>query len=926
MLRCAQHDTQVSSRASLYLPLLTALSVTGMGLPWMAVVAITGLGSTMKAMRVGNFRWAIGVLSTVIGAMMLVVPHQFASPVYSALQASLPTWGLTFLATGLSLIAIAVIRAPGWVDILAHVLASVSLLTLAYSFVAAGTWISATKWAVLGLASLAAAFPQQPGEVKEEGSRADLLVLSLGAGAALTGLTILALPGQFAGPIYDSFRSSLPWFGWGFLGAGLTLSFTQLRTESPALARSAAQVLVGALFVAYLVEVSWPLRAWTGIGLYGGMGLILLALPWVRSRIRLDGSSLDVRLALALSSALVISNVLLIALVDELLLSRFGSGSAAAIAEVRELSFLILVLSGLTAAGVGIAAARWLAAPLRALSRASERLAAGDRSAPLPASGLKDVSGLALAFGEMREKLAERTAERERLLAEVKLSEERFRFVATNIPDTLFFQDEELRYVWIFNPSDPFGKSQVVGKTDADLLPPDEAERLTEIKRKVLETGTGTRGEIQLSPGGTKRWYEAVYEPSRDLEGRIVGIVSYSRDIAKRKRAEEALRESEERLRTLADAIPQLVWMARPDGSLYWYNQRWYEYTGTTPEQMEGWGWQSVHDPEMLPEVLERWRGSIATGEPFDMEFPLRQADGRFRWFLTRIVPLKDSEGRVVHWFGTNTDITERREVEAQRERLLVLEQEARRQAEAAVKVRDEFISVAAHELKTPVTSLSGFAQLITRQIDRSRSIDPERLAKALRQVVLQSGKLTQLTEQLLDLSRLESGRLVLTRQEVDLGQLVQGAVEAVQHAHPERVLELLDGDPILASVDPLRIEQVITNLLDNAIKFSPNGSPVLVEVASDSDGWAEVAVRDYGIGIPRDEMEQIFEPFHSAHPERHLGGMGIGLHIARQMAEVHGGSIRAELPEGGGSCFVVRLPVGGLGAGEGKGNGEGNG
>ncbi len=120
----------------------------------------------------------------------------------------------------------------------------------------------------------------------------------------------------------------------------------------------------------------------------------------------------------------------------------------------------------------------------------------------------------------------------------------------------------------------------------------------------------------------------------------------------------EALRSAEERFRTLAENIPTLCWMADPDGDIFWYNPRWYEYTGATPNQLEGWGWESVHDPKVLPEVLKRWRHSLETGEPFEMTFPLQGADGVFRPFLTRIVPMRNEAGRIVRWFGTNTDVS----------------------------------------------------------------------------------------------------------------------------------------------------------------------------------------------------------------------------------------------------------------------------
>jgi PAS domain S-box-containing protein len=151
-----------------------------------------------------------------------------------------------------------------------------------------------------------------------------------------------------------------------------------------------------------------------------------------------------------------------------------------------------------------------------------------------------------------------------------------------------------------------------------------------------------------------------VAERLRRYQRRIAVI---QRQLALRE-TEAKLKESEAQFETLANAIPQLCWMANADGWIFWYNQRWYSYTGTTPKQMEGWGWQSVHDPDSLPHVLEQWKASIATGEPFDMVLPLLGSDERFRPFLTRVMPMKDAEGKLVGWFGTNTDISEQKEIE----------------------------------------------------------------------------------------------------------------------------------------------------------------------------------------------------------------------------------------------------------------------
>ncbi|HWQ90437.1 MAG TPA: PAS domain S-box protein, partial [Clostridia bacterium] len=183
------------------------------------------------------------------------------------------------------------------------------------------------------------------------------------------------------------------------------------------------------------------------------------------------------------------------------------------------------------------------------------------------------------------------------------------------------------------------------------------------VVERAFQTFQPEEGEWRVVwPDGSVHWLVGRFQAFKDGAGKPLRLAGVNVDITDRKQAREELRQSEERFRTMADAIPQLAWIARADGHIFWFNRRCYEYTGATPEQLEGWGWRSVADPQVMPKVLEQWRGSIASGQPFSMEFPLRGADGQFRPFLTRVMPLKDNEGRVVLWFGTNTDITELKE------------------------------------------------------------------------------------------------------------------------------------------------------------------------------------------------------------------------------------------------------------------------
>jgi signal transduction histidine kinase len=259
---------------------------------------------------------------------------------------------------------------------------------------------------------------------------------------------------------------------------------------------------------------------------------------------------------------------------------------------------------------------------------------------------------------------------------------------------------------------------------------------------------------------------------------------------------------------------------------------------------------------------------------------------------------------------GVLLDITDQKQAEEERI-ALIREQAARAQAEEALRLRDEFLSVAAHELKTPITSVLASAQLIARQVEKRASLDPARLMDRVRTIDRQAGKLGRLVAQLLDVGRLEAGKLSLEPAETDLVALVEGVAGTLQAQTTKHVLALRAPARIETLIDPLRIEQVVTNLLDNAIKFSPGGGTIQVEVSTPDADTVRLAVSDRGIGIPPDRRARIFERFYQAHGDDHRSGMGLGLYISRQIVELHGGHIEAEFPPEGGTRFVVTLPAG---------------
>jgi PAS domain S-box-containing protein len=382
--------------------------------------------------------------------------------------------------------------------------------------------------------------------------------------------------------------------------------------------------------------------------------------------------------------------------------------------------------------------------------------------------------------------------------------------------------------------------------------------------------------------------------------------VEFCVDIADRKRAEEAVRENERQFRLLADSISNLAWWANGDGYITWYNRRWYEYTGTTPEEMEGWGWQRVHDPQMLPAVLERWRSSIATGEPFEMEFPLRAADGNFRWFLTRIMPLKDSAGKVQRWFGTNTDISEAREArevltrsKAELERLV---EERTAKLQELVGELEHFSYSIIHDMRAPLRAMQGFAELLEETTTVGRESDAREYLSRIKNA---AARMDLLITDALDYNRAVRKELVLTP--VDPGALLREILASYPEFQSAKAqIEIAAPLPWVLG-NQTGLTQCFSNLLGNAAKFVKAGQMPQIRVwAESANGWVRLCVEDRGIGIPVAMQPRIFDMFSRGHQD--YPGTGIGLALVRKVMERMGGKVTVESEEGKGSRFWLSL------------------
>jgi PAS domain S-box-containing protein len=499
--------------------------------------------------------------------------------------------------------------------------------------------------------------------------------------------------------------------------------------------------------------------------------------------------------------------------------------------------------------------------------------------------------------------------DRLRRTAAVRENEARLRNFIEQAPVGIAMFDTRMRYLaasrlWLTAYS--VADQDVVGRSEYEVFP-ELPERWKQVHQRVLAGAVESAEEDLFERAdGRRQWVRWEARPWYAAAGVIGGLVIFSEEITARVEATEALRLSEERFRTMANAIPQLAWIARPDGYIFWLNQRCYEYTGATPEQLEGWAWQSFQDPQLLPKVLEQWRRNLATGEALETEFPLRGANGAFRLFLSRVMPLKDHQGRVMLWFGTHTDITELKRLQEHLEEA-VHERTARLQETLGELEQMSYSMV--HDMRAPLRAMQGYAEMLREQLPDCRRHPGSDYIQHIGEA---ANRLDRLITDALNYNRVVREALPITA--VDLGVLLLGIVRTYPNLQPPAADITVEPAPqLLVLGNESLLTQCFGNLLDNAVKFvGPSVHPRIRIWTKPSmlnqQPSTIIYVTDNGIGIPKEAQKNIFRMFQRLHSERDYPGTGIGLTIVKKAVQRMGGRLGLESEPGRGSTFWVEL------------------
>jgi PAS domain S-box-containing protein len=443
-------------------------------------------------------------------------------------------------------------------------------------------------------------------------------------------------------------------------------------------------------------------------------------------------------------------------------------------------------------------------------------------------------------------------------------------------------------------PETPQERPSTLEEFCAAIHPDDRESFLANLHAALAHPERGYRAEFRLcEPDGRIVWVADHGYLECDGQGQPQRLVGLSQNITERKAAEDALRASELRYRTLVEATGAVTWSCPPSGLQVAPQPEWMRFTGQTAEQMLGTGWGDAVHPEDIVLAAQRWQDAVAREEPFVNEHRIRRHDGKWRWMSVHAAPIRDVRGEVVEWIGMNFDITERKQAEA------ALRESVRR--------KDDFLATLAHELRNPLAP-------IRTGLDLTQALrgDAAACEEPIRMMDRQLSHLVRLVDDLLDVSRISRGKIQLRKERLNLKEIIDAAVQMSDSALTRgnrRLAVDVPPQPLHVEGDRVRLVQIVSNLLDNAVKFTDADGHIALRVVPEGER-VEIRVQDDGKGISPGRLDNIFEPFVQAEPA--LGtGLGIGLSLVRGLVELHGGTVSAESQGSGcGATFTVSLPL----------------
>lgn len=509
---------------------------------------------------------------------------------------------------------------------------------------------------------------------------------------------------------------------------------------------------------------------------------------------------------------------------------------------------------------------------------------------------------------------------------ELRRSEERFKLLVESIRDYAIFMLDEAGRVLTWNPGAErfkgYRADEIIGQ-HFSIFYPEEAKRRRWPEHELevaAATGVFEDEGWRVRKDGTLFWANVVITALRDPDGRLLGFAKVTRDLTQRKAHEEQLRRSEERFRLLVEHVSEYaIFMLDPNGRVTTWNSGAQRLKGYTAEEIVGKHFSVFYPREVQESGWTDHELQVAAeeGRFVDTGWRVRKDGTRF-WAQVIITALRDDAGCLIGYAKLTRDMTESKRVEEmevanqEREEMLEAERSARMAAQQATRTKDEFLAMLSHELRTPLSAILGWTQVLLRGESLK---EPEAQRQAIEVIDRNARAQAQLVDDLLDLSRIMTGKLRLDLNQLSFTTIVEAAVDSVRptaEAKGIRLKAILGASHDVISADGGRLQQVVWNLLTNAIKFTPKGGQVQV-LLQRVNSHLELSVSDTGIGIPPSYLPRVFERFsqRDSSTTRSHGGLGLGLAICKQLVEQHGGSIRAASQgEGKGATFSVLLPV----------------